>query len=143
MATCTAVWSMACLSHHCHHPHCAHRHCWVSITAQQTLMNVSGCHFSCTEELIDTPLLHTRSHVRRHSVSAALMWRRQCCHLPRAGHSITAPQPLPCSSLTSTTTCPKPTIQNVLGHNSHISPWSPGNALILKATRRMDPTVLL
>ena len=55
---------------------CAHTYHLVSITIQQTSMNVSGCHFVRVEEFSDTPLLHTHFHVRCHSVRPSF-----CCHL--------------------------------------------------------------
>ena len=51
---------LKCTTHHLR----AHIHCLVSINVQQVSVNVSGSHFFLTEEFNDTPLLHTRFHVR-------------------------------------------------------------------------------
>ena len=69
-----------------HHPlpHCAHIHCWVSINIQQALMNISVCHFFCTEEFNVTPLLHTHFHVRCHFIRLPL-----CCHLSYSNKMLT------------------------------------------------------
>ena len=48
--------------------HCAHIHRLVSFNIQQTLMNVSGCHFFHMEEFNDTPLFHICFHVRYYCV---------------------------------------------------------------------------
>ena len=43
-------------------PHCAHIHWLASINVQQASVNVSACHFFCTEEFSDIPLFQTRFH---------------------------------------------------------------------------------
>ena len=71
-----------------HHllPHCAHIHCLVSRNIQQTLMNVSGCHFFHMKEINDIPLLYTYFYVRHHFVRMSL-----CCHLSHS-HKFTESQ---------------------------------------------------
>jgi len=61
-----------------HHPlpYCAHIHWLVSISIQQALMNVKGCHFFHMEESNGTPFLHMHFYVRCHFVRLPL-----CCHL--------------------------------------------------------------
>jgi len=55
--------------------HCAHIHCLVSITAQQALMNVSGCHFSTWRNSFPhLCFVHT-------SMYMAFVRLPLCCHL--------------------------------------------------------------
>ena len=55
-------------------PHCAHIHWLASINVQQASVNVSACHFFCTEEFSDIPLFQTRFHINLHFVRLLLCY---------------------------------------------------------------------